>query len=94
MPPGPPLPSLADAARRTIARTTLAFTIVAAAVVSVGITAAPTSPFSITIEPALVRMDDVDGAAGRAAVLAADIDVKLGSVHLHIAWPGIPIHGY
>lgn len=91
MPRRTPLPPLAAAVRRAVARATLAFTIVAAAIVSVGITAAPTSPFSITIEPALVRMDDVDGTAGRAAVLAADIDVKLGSVHLHIAWPGIKI---
>jgi hypothetical protein len=47
------------------------------AVVSVGLTASPDQPFRIAIQPVFVR-------------LGVDIDIKLGSAHLHLGWSAIP----
>ena len=58
--------------------------------VSAGLAAPPESPFSISIEPVLVRMDGA-GRDAHARALGVDVDVKLWSVHAHLAWPGIPI---
>jgi hypothetical protein len=52
----------------------LALTIAA---LSVGLTASADSPFRIAVQPAFVR-------------LGVDIDVKLGSAHLHLGWSAIP----
>jgi len=47
------------------------------ALVGVGLTAPADSPFSISIEPVFLR-------------LGVDVDVRIGSVHLHASWSAIP----
>jgi hypothetical protein len=47
------------------------------ALVAVGLTAPADSPFSITIEPVFLR-------------LGVDLDVRIGSVHLHASWSALP----
>ena len=47
------------------------------AIVAVGLTAAADSPFSIDVTPVIFR-------------LGVDVDVKLGSMHLHASWSALP----
>jgi len=61
------------------------------ALVSVGLTAAPDAAFSIAVQPTLFRLDPVAVEHARASLLAFDIDIRLGSMHLHVGWSGIPI---
>jgi len=76
--------------RTTLKRAALGAALGGAALVSVGLTAAPGNPFVITIAPALLRVDDSAGDQ-RAAIFAADVDIKLASAHLHLDFPGIPL---
>ena len=55
----------------------LAALVAATAVVTVGLTASETSPFSITIRPVFLR-------------LGIDVDVKIGTMHLHAGWSALP----
>jgi hypothetical protein len=47
------------------------------AVVTVGLTASASSPFSISLHPAIMR-------------LGIDLDVKIGTMHLHAGWSLLP----
>jgi hypothetical protein len=47
------------------------------AIVAVGLTASPEAPFSIALRPVFLR-------------LGVDVDVKLGSMHLHASWSALP----
>ena len=47
------------------------------ATVAVGLTAGSEGPFSIAVRPVFLR-------------LGVDLDVKLGSVHLHANWSALP----
>jgi len=47
------------------------------AIVTVGLTASTESPFSIVIHPVFLR-------------LGVDVDVKIGSLHLHGSWSALP----
>ncbi len=47
------------------------------AVVTVGLTASTEAPFSIAVHPVFLR-------------LGVDVDVKIGSMHLHASWSALP----
>lgn len=63
-------------ARHPIAKACAAALILAIAVLTVGLTAASDGPFSITIHAVFVR-------------LAIDVDVKVGTMHLHAGWSAL-----
>lgn len=62
--------------RQWATRTLLATLLAFTALVSVGITAPENAPFSIVIRPAFLR-------------LGIDIDIKIGSAHLHAGWSAL-----
>ena len=47
------------------------------ALVAVGLTASPESPFAIVVRPVFLR-------------LGVDVDVKVGTFHLHTTWSALP----
>ena len=61
------------------------------ALVSVGLTAPADAPFSIVITPVFVRLDRTALAESRARALGFDVDVKIGSRHMHLGWSAVPI---
>jgi len=61
------------------------------ALVSVGLTAPVDGPFSIVITPVFVRLDGIAIAQSRARALGFDVDVKIGSLRLHMGWSAVPI---
>jgi len=77
--------------RRWLARTLLALLIATTALVSVGLTASPDGVFSIAVQPTLFRLDPAPFEQSRATLLGLDIDIKLGSMHLHLGRPGLTI---
>jgi hypothetical protein len=60
-----------------IAKTLAAALVLTIATLTVGLTAAADGPFSIAVHPVFVR-------------LRVDVDVKLGSLHLHATWSALP----
>jgi hypothetical protein len=77
--------------RKQIGRALVGALIIVTAFVSVGLTAPADGPFSIGIRPVFLRLDSTAIAASRGRALGLDIDVKLGTVHLHIGWSAIPL---
>jgi len=77
--------------RRFLARLGLTLVIATTALASVGLTAAPDAVFSITVQPTLFRLDPVAVEQSRAHILGLDIEIRLGSMHLHVGWPGVPL---
>ena len=61
------------------------------ALVSVGVTAPADGPFSIVITPVFLRLDQIASAQSNARIFGLDIDVKIGSTHLHSGWSAVPI---
>jgi len=61
------------------------------ALVSVGLTAPADGPFSIAITPVFFRLDATAIAESRARALGVDVDVKVGSIHMHFGWSAVPI---
>jgi hypothetical protein len=64
--------------------------IVLAASVSVGLTAPVDGPFTISVRPVFLRLDEAADQS-RARALGLDIDVTFGTVHLHFGWSAIPL---
>jgi hypothetical protein len=64
--------------------------ILVAACVSVGLTAPAGGPFTIAVRPVFLRLDEALDES-RARALGLDIDVKLGTIHLHFGWSAIPL---
>ncbi|HEY1911107.1 MAG TPA: hypothetical protein VGG73_09300 [Vicinamibacterales bacterium] len=62
--------------RHLVGRATAAVLIVLTALVSVGLTAPADAPFAIRVH---------------AMLLGVDVDVTIGSTHLHAAWSAIPV---
>jgi hypothetical protein len=77
--------------RRWLARTVLGTLLLFTALVSVGLTAPADSPFAIAIQPVFVRVDPLSLAQSRALALGIDVDIRIGSVHLHLGWSALPI---
>ena len=63
--------------RSWIVRIVMGALVVFTALVSVGLTAPADSPFTIAVRPVVVR-------------LGVDVDVKVGSAHLHLGWSALP----
>jgi hypothetical protein len=61
------------------------------ALVSVGLTAPADGPFSIAITPVFFRLDAAAIAESRARALGVEVDVKIGSIHMHFGWSAVPI---
>jgi hypothetical protein len=64
--------------------------IVVASCVSVGLTAPADGPFTIAVRPIFLRLDEAPDES-RAGALGLDIDVKIGTMHLHFGWSAIPL---
>jgi len=79
--------------RRVVGRTLLAAIIAMTALVSVGLTAPADGVFSIAVHPTLLRVDRAAIEQSRARALGLDIDIKLGSMHLHLGWSALSISG-
>jgi hypothetical protein len=77
--------------RRRLARTIAGTLIVIAAFVSVGLTAPADGPFTIGLHPAFFRLDPEAVAESKAHALGLDVDITLGTVHLHYKWSAIPL---
>jgi hypothetical protein len=77
--------------RTRLARTLVGTLIVFAALVSVGLTAPADGPFTIGLRPAFLRLDPEALAESRAHALGLDVDIKLGTLHLHFKWSAIPL---
>jgi hypothetical protein len=60
-----------------VVRATIATLALAVALIAVGLTAPADGPFSIALRPVFLR-------------LGVDLDVKVGSVHLHASWSALP----
>jgi hypothetical protein len=77
--------------RKQIGRAAVGALILVTALVSVGLTASADGPFSIGIRPVFLRLDPTGDATSRPRALGIDIDVKLGTIHLHMGWSAIPL---
>lgn len=63
--------------RKSLANALVTAMVLITALITVGLTASANSPFSITIRPVIMR-------------LGVDVDVRIGSVHLHAGWSALP----
>jgi hypothetical protein len=65
--------------------------IACAALVSVGLTAPADSPFTIDVQARFLRLDPAAIAESRAHALGLNVDIKFGTLHLHLTWSAIPL---
>jgi len=77
--------------RTRLVRTIVGTMIALVAFASVGLTAPTGGPFTIALHPAFFRLDPDAVAESRAHALGLDVDIKLGTVHLHFKWTAIPL---
>jgi hypothetical protein len=77
--------------RKRIARIFTGVVIMATALTSVGLTAPSDGPFSLRIRPVLLRVDPNAIAESRAHALGVDVDLKVGSLHVHLGWSAISL---
>lgn len=63
--------------RQPLVKGFIAALVVAVAVLTVGLTASAESPFSISVHTVFLR-------------LGIDLDVKIGTFHLHASWSALP----
>ena len=75
--------------RRRLARVLLTALVIFTAALSVGITSPADGVFTIDIHPVFLQMDPVAIAESRARALGLDVDIKLGSMHLHFGWTAV-----
>ncbi len=64
-------------ARNPLAKAFVGAVVLATALITVGLTASTDSAFSIVITPIFLR-------------LGVDVDVKVGSFHVHASWSALP----
>jgi hypothetical protein len=76
--------------RQRAARILIGTMIVVASCVSVGLTAPADGPFTIAVRPIFLRLDEPPDDS-RPGALGLDIDVKIGTMHLHFGWSAIPL---
>jgi hypothetical protein len=77
--------------RKRLARTAAGTLILLAALISVGLTAPADGPFTIDVRPVFLRLDAEAVAESRASALGLDIDIRIGTMHLHLAWSAVPM---
>jgi hypothetical protein len=82
---------LAVAIRKRLIRTLMGVLIMFTALVSVGLTAPADGPFSISITPVFLSLDQIAVARSDARVFGLDIDVRVGSRHFHYGWSAVSI---
>jgi hypothetical protein len=66
----------------------LSVLIVFTACLAVGLTAPASAPWTITVHTTLWRLERVSDGLARPRALGLDVDVKCGSAHYRIRWPG------
>jgi hypothetical protein len=76
---------------RSLRQTLVVLLVISTAFIAVGLTAPPEGPFSIGVRPVLWRIDAAAIAESRATALGLDIDIKLGSLHMHLGWSALPL---
>lgn len=74
-----------------LSRVLMGLLVLVTAVGAVGLTAPADGPFSIAFHPVFVRLDPAAIAESRARALGFDVDIKIGSMHLHLSWSAVPI---
>jgi len=77
--------------RKWLTRFVTGLLILFTALVSVGITAPADGPFSIAITPVFFQLDAAALAESRGRALGVDVDVKIGSMHMHFGWTPVPL---
>jgi hypothetical protein len=77
--------------RKRLARTVAGTLILVAALISVGLTAPADGPFTIDVKPVFLRLDAAALAESRASALGLDVDIRIGTIHLHFAWSAVPM---
>jgi hypothetical protein len=77
--------------RIRVVQTFAALLIALVALVSVGLTAPADGPFTIGLRPAFFRLDPDAVAEARAHAVGLDVDIKVGTMHLHFKWSAIPL---
>jgi len=77
--------------RTRLFRTAVATLVAFVALVSVGLTAPADGLFTIGVRPAFYRLDPESVAKSRAHAFGLDVDVKLGTLHMHFNWSAIPL---
>lgn len=77
--------------KKSLTRTVLGALLLFTALVAVGLTAPADGPFSIAIQPVFFRLDAAAIAESRARALGLDVDIKIGSMHLHLGWAALPL---
>ena len=55
---------------------------------AVGLTAPADGPFSISVHTTFLRFEPSVGGQTHPRALGLDIDIKFGSLHMHLGWPG------
>jgi hypothetical protein len=73
---------------RSVRGTVLVFLVMFTALVAVGLAAPADGPFSISVRPIFLRIDPSSTGQPRPRALGLDVDVKCGSMHVHMGWPG------
>jgi len=63
--------------RQSLVNTVIAALVIVTAAITVGLTASANSSFTIKVTPVLMR-------------LGVDLDVKLGTMHVHAGWTALP----
>jgi len=63
--------------RKTLMNGLMALAVLVTALITVGLTASANSPFTISLHPVIMR-------------LGIDLDVKIGTMHLHAGWSALP----
>jgi hypothetical protein len=76
---------------RALRQTLLVLLALSTAFIAVGLTAPAEGLFSIGVRPVLWRIDAAAIAESRATALGLDIDVKLGTLHMHLGWSALPL---
>jgi hypothetical protein len=60
-------------------------------IVSVGAAAPVGAPWSINVQPVLLRLDTAPDGHQRARAFGLDVNVHLFTLHAHVGWRGIPL---
>jgi hypothetical protein len=77
--------------RQHLARTAIGTLLFLSALISVGLAAPADGVFSIEIQPVFLRLDAAAVAESRASALGLDVDIRIGTLHLHFAWSAVPM---
>jgi hypothetical protein len=75
--------------RQLLTRAALGVLIIVTALVSVGVTAPEDGAFSIAVRPVLFRLDPAAIQQSRARALGVDVDIKIGTMHVHLGWSAL-----